>query len=257
MKSIEKMMYEFDVNGYIVVKNALSPELIAEINDFWQLNLLDHYLHDVNLNWSQNWRSLIDIEPVYAILARLFSSRFRLDHIFCADENFVSAGGKMHHQADMFEDGVFYFVKGGKIFNGLTGVLYALSDMDSDVSHFCCIPASHRANFLVPDEYRNPDSNPLIEHVFMTKGDALIFSEALVHGTYHVESSEPRRAIFARYTNSYSYYRRPAEHAELSLLPSTPNHSRSLVQCIDRDKLTERQRRLVMEPAYARGKSPL
>lgn len=147
-----------------------------EINDFWRKNLLGHYLHDVNLNWSKNWRSLIDIESVYTILARLFSSRLRLDHIFCADENFISAGGKMHHQADMFEDGVFYFVKSGKIFNGLTGVLYALSDMNSGASHLCCIPASHRANFSVPDEYRNPNSNPLIKHIFLTTGDALIFS---------------------------------------------------------------------------------
>ncbi|EDT03011.1 hypothetical protein BamIOP4010DRAFT_3459 [Burkholderia ambifaria IOP40-10] len=254
---IERLVYEFDINGYAVVKNALDQRLVSEINDFWQNNLQGHYLHDVNLNWSQNWRALIDIEPVYLILDRLFSSRFRLDHIFCADENFVSAGGKMHHQADMFEHGVFYFVKSNKIFNGLTGVMYALSDMSSNVSHFCCIPASHRANFAVPDEYRDPCSNPLIKHVFLAKGDALVFSEALVHGTYHVECSESRRAIFARYTNSYSYYRRPVEHADLSLLPSTPNHSKSRLQCIDRDKLTERQRRLVMEPAYARGKLPL
>ncbi|WP_232517928.1 phytanoyl-CoA dioxygenase family protein [Burkholderia ambifaria] len=257
MIDIERLVYEFDINGYAVVKNALDQRLVSEINDFWQNNLQGHYLHDVNLNWSQNWRALIDIEPVYLILDRLFSSRFRLDHIFCADENFVSAGGKMHHQADMFEHGVFYFVKSNKIFNGLTGVMYALSDMSSNVSHFCCIPASHRANFAVPDEYRDPCSNPLIKHVFLAKGDALVFSEALVHGTYHVECSESRRAIFARYTNSYSYYRRPVEHADLSLLPSTPNHSKSRLQCIDRDKLTERQRRLVMEPAYARGKLPL
>jgi hypothetical protein len=30
----------------------------------------------------------------------------------------------------------------GKVFNGLTGVLYALSDMDADVSHLCCILGS-------------------------------------------------------------------------------------------------------------------
>ncbi|AJX32217.1 phytanoyl-CoA dioxygenase family protein [Burkholderia oklahomensis] len=257
MDDIQKSIYEFDVNGYVVVKNALDSRLITEINDFWQENLLGHYLHDVNLNWSRNWRAMVDIEPVYLILDRLFSSRFRLDHIFCADENFVSAGGRMHHQSDMFEEGVFYFVKNNKIFNGLTGVLYALSDMDSNVSHFCCIPASHRANFVVPDEYRNPNFNPLIKHIFLEKGDALVFSEALVHGTFHVESGESRRAIFARYTNSYSYYRRPAEHVDLASLPPTPNHSRASVQCIDRDKLTERQRRLVTEPAYARGKLPL
>lgn len=257
MRDIERTIYEFDVNGYVVVKRALDARLITEINEFWDDNLLDHYLHDVNLNWSENWRALIDIEPVYQILDRLFLSRFRLDHIFCADENFVSAGGKMHHQADMFEEGVFYFVKSNKIFNGLTGVLYALSDMHAGVSHFCCIPASHRANFVVPDEYRNPKANPLLKHVFLDKGDALIFSEALVHGTYHVDSGELRRAIFARYTNSYSYYRRPAEYSDLSLLPPTPNHSASSGQYIDRDKLTERQKRLVVEPAYARGKPPL
>ncbi|NIF92157.1 phytanoyl-CoA dioxygenase family protein [Burkholderia sp. Cy-637] len=254
---LENIIYQYDINGYAIIDGALSSEVSDDILAFWNENLTDHYLHDVDLNWSGGWRALIDVSPVFLVLDRIFASRFRLDHIFCADENFVSSGGRMHHQADMFEDGVFYFVKGGKIFNGLTGVLYALSEMGPDVSHFCCIPGSHRANFEVPSEYRNPVDNPLVKHLHLRRGDALIFSEALVHGTYHVENSEQRRAIFARYTNSYSYYRKPAEHGDLRALPSTPNHARLQLPYIDPEKLTERQRRLVIEPAYARGKAPL
>jgi len=257
MTEIDKLIYEFDINGYAIIRNSLSADVISDILDFWNANLRNHYLHDIDFNWSHSWRSLIDVGPVFSFLDRLFLSHFRLDHIFCADENFVSSGGKMHHQADMFEEGVFYFVKGNKIFNGLTGVLYALSDMGPDVSHFCCIPASHRANFEVPSEYRNPNDNPLVKHLYLKQGDALIFSEALVHGTYHVAASERRRAIFARYTNSYSYYRKPTEHENLTALPSTPNHAKIRLPYIDPAKLTERQKRLVIEPAYARGKTPL
>ncbi|MDR5800625.1 phytanoyl-CoA dioxygenase family protein [Caballeronia sp. LZ001] len=254
MRFLQEKVFEFDVNGFTIIRSAIDRPVLKKLNSFWDEHLLDRYLHDVDLMWSQEWRGLIDCDAVFPLFDKLFSSNFRLDHMFCVDERFVSSGGKMHHRSDMFEECVFYHVSNGKIFNGLTGVMYALSDMDSLTSHFCCIPASHKANFDVPAEYREPRSSPLLRHVYLEKGDALVFSEALVHGTYVVENSKQRRAVFSRYTNSYSYYRKPPEHEELSFLPSTPNYSDNLPKRFEKCLLTARQQRLVKLPAFARGR---
>lgn len=257
MSEGDSELFEFDVNGFVVLPAAIPRISIDSMLEFWDGNLKDDSVNDVDFSWSPEWRGLIDNEATFRVLDRLFSSRFRLDHMFCADERFVSSGGKMHHQANMFEDGIFYNVINGRIFNGLTGVLFSLTEMARDVTHFCCIPGSHRANFNVPRDLRDPGTSPLAKHIYLGSGDALIFSEALVHGTCVVEGMKRRRAVFARYTNAYSYYRRPPEHVRISALPATPNHSLGLPIAVDHSILTERQRRLVSEPAYARGKMPI
>ncbi|WP_425508771.1 phytanoyl-CoA dioxygenase family protein [Stenotrophomonas oahuensis] len=122
---------------------------------------------------------------------------------------------------------------------------------------FCCIPGSHRANFPVPDACRRLEDNELLRHVHLNAGDALVFSEALVHGTYAVPGSSQRRAVFARYMNNHSYFRRPPEHEALTALPATPNHTGTASRPFNASLLTERQRRLVAEPAYARGHAPV
>ncbi len=183
--------------------------------------------------------------------------RFRMDHMFCASERFVSSAGRLHHHADMFDEGIYYWVRNGRVHAGLIGVQYALTDTGVSQNHFCCIPGSHRANFPVPDACRQLEGNELLRHVPLHAGDALVFSEALVHGTYAVAGSSRRRAVFARYMNNHSYFRRPPEHTALTILPATPNHSEAPSSPFDASLLTERQRRLVAEPAYARGHEPL
>ncbi|WP_237170159.1 phytanoyl-CoA dioxygenase family protein [Pandoraea faecigallinarum] len=130
--------------------------------------------------------------------------------------------------------------------------------MPETTNHFCCIPGSHRANFPIPETYRSLANNALLRHVILKAGDAVIFSEALVHGTFKVQNSGPRRSVFARYMNNHSYFRRPASQREIDSLPPTPNHSEtSHAQVFSTRGFTARQRQLVVEPAYARGHAPV
>jgi len=127
-------------------------------------------LHDVNFDWGEDWRALIDLEAVLSFLDELFRSRFRLDHMFCVD--------------------------------------------------------------------------------------VLISSEALVHGTCVVPASGMRRAVFARYMNNHSYFRKPSGQRPIHALPATPNHAARGAHGFHVDRLTSRHRQLVVEPAYARGHLP-
>ncbi|MCI3207085.1 hypothetical protein DBA20_19240 [Pandoraea capi] len=178
--------------------------------------------------------------------------------MFCADERFVSSGGQLHHQADMFDEGIYYWLRNKRIHSGLVAVQYAISDIPETTNHFCCIPGSHRANFPVPETYRSLANNALLRHVALNAGDAVIFSEALVHGTFKVKDSGPRRSVFARYMNNHSYFRRPASQREINSLPPTPNHAAAPnAQVFSTSGLTARQKQLVVEPAYARGHAPV
>ncbi|MCY1282221.1 hypothetical protein D9M68_356620 [compost metagenome] len=194
-------IYQFDLNGYVIIPNAIARPHLQRLQEYWSEHLTNHSLHDINFDWGKEWRDLIDPESVYRFLDIIYRSKFRLDHMFCADERFVSSGGNLHHGADMFDEGIYYWVRNHRIHSGLITVQYAISDIGARESHFCCIPGSHRANFPVPDRYRNVTDNPLLRHIFLQAGDALIFSEALAHGTFKVPNSGQRRSVFARFVN--------------------------------------------------------
>lgn len=252
----QESVYEFDLNGYVIIPAAIPEPQLRRLRAYWSEHLTEHPLHDVNFDWGEEWRALIDLEAVYRFLAIVYRSRFRLDHMFCADERFVSSGGNLHHEADMFDEGIYYWVRNHRIHSGLVAVQYAILDVGETENHFCCIPGSHRANFPVPDRYRGVIGNPLVRHIYLRAGDALIFSEALVHATCKVENSGQRRSVFARYMNNHSYFRRPPEHQEITALPATPNHSACGAQTFSKAMLTLRQQQLVTEPAYARKHAP-
>lgn len=250
-------IYQFDLNGYVIIPAAIDIIHLQRLQAYWSKYLTSHFLHDVNFDWGKEWRDLIDLDSVYRFLDIVYRSKFRLDHMFCADERFVSSGGKLHHGADMFDEGIYYWVRNHRIHSGLIAVQYAISDIGASENHFCCVPGSHRANFPVPDCYRSIAENPLLRHIFLQAGDALVFSEALVHGTCKVANSGQRRSVFARFMNNHSYFRKPTAHHEITALPATPNYSAPGVQAFSADYLTPRQRQLVVEPAYSRGHAPI
>ncbi|WP_087690870.1 phytanoyl-CoA dioxygenase family protein [Pandoraea sp. PE-S2R-1] len=250
-------IYEFDLNGYVVIPRAIAAPHLQRLQTFWTEHLTSRLLHDVDFDWGEEWRALIDLDAVYSFLASVYRSKFRLDHMFCADERFVSSGGNLHHEADMFDEGIYYWVRNQRIHSGLMAVQYAVSDVTATENHFCCIPGSHRANFPVPDRFRDASNNTLLRHVFLNAGDALVFSEALVHGTYQVTNSRTRRSVFARYMNNHSYFRKPLAHHAIVSLPPTPNHAECDAPIFTSNAMTPRQRQLATEPAYARGHGPV
>ena len=174
----------------------------------------------------------------------------RLDHAFCVDENFVSNSGIMHHESDMYNQGIFYTFSKGRPYAGLVGVLFALSKHDASTNHFCCIPGSHKANLPVPDQLRQTEDNELVKSIELEPGDALIFSEALVHGTRVASSPSHRRAIFIRYINSFSNFRQPPGVEPYKMLAPTLDLGAGNELLLDSSKLTERQKLMVQHPAY-------
>lgn len=85
MNELER--YLFDLQGFLVVEDAVGPEQIAAINQLLdkQIAHIDEpgkpcFRFDSLLGWGSPLRALIDNPQITPYLVTLVGSRFRLDH---------------------------------------------------------------------------------------------------------------------------------------------------------------------------------
>ncbi len=95
----------------------------------------------------------------------------------------------------------------GRMWNGLMAVCYQLTDVNPGEGGYACIPGSHRANYPCPDDVRRLEAHPeWFKHLPMKAGSALIFTEALTHGTLPWKGSHERRTLLYRYGTGHMVY---------------------------------------------------
>ena len=138
-------------------------------------------------------------------LIELLGPKFRVDHDYCIFMKNNPNNGSVLHGGPGGHDGSQrkYLFINGEILNGLTVVTYFLSGAKKGDGGFACVPGSHKSNFQkdLPQEVRTfvrvPDYvvQPEVE-----AGDALIFTEALVHGTMPWTAGHERRTFLYKYT---------------------------------------------------------
>jgi ectoine hydroxylase-related dioxygenase (phytanoyl-CoA dioxygenase family) len=113
-------------------------------------------------------------------------------------------------------------------------VSWALTDVPPGAGGFGCIPGSHKANLACPAPIRDgAERSDCVVQVPLEAGDAVIFTEALTHGTLGWHTPFSRRVLFYRYTPGYMRFE----------VHDQPDHVLAL--------MTPRQRRL-LEPPFAR-----
>ena len=213
----EEQRFLFDVQGYLVIPNALEPERVQRMLAEMDARSIDppeersdDYRFGDFLRWSDDYRYLIDHPTVLPILAEILGPKFRLDHAYGMaaragrDTGTRSDGNSLHHNAGLFEHGCYYVTHGPKMHNGLVVVSYSLTDIAPGSGGFCCIPGSHKASFKMPDHLYQIDDNPLVRQIPQRAGDALIFTEALTHGTWPwTDPNAQRRSVLMKYCPHY------------------------------------------------------
>jgi len=266
--------YLFDLNGYLIVKGALKPDQVCAMNDAIDQNhdkihirtreqTLDgslpgqggqaaaglkgtHGRGDFGgyLFWEEAlgkpFRDIIAAPFIMHAMLATIGPRFRLIatagiSMTQGSEGFIFHGGgtpELEHMSECF----YHRFENGRMRNGLMSVSYTLTDTGSEDGGFACIPGSHKANYLCPLEVRRLELDlGCIQHIPLQAGDAVIFTEALTHGTL------PWKANFERRLLRYLYA--PAIH--------TGGFSGGEFAPYD-DELTPLQR-LMVEPAYHPG----
>ena len=112
-----------------------------------------------------------------------------------------------------------YQVAGGKIFSGLTRVVWELEEVKSGQGATSFLSGSHKAHFNYggPDRYRpNIDGSPweesmrdMMDDYSCPPGSVVIFSESLVHAANSwTNPDNPRCAVFNCYNSIWAQWHR-------------------------------------------------
>lgn len=239
----EHERYLFDLQGYLVISDALNADEVDDLNAIMDEKIerevpadaTSHRFFGDLLSWGPAYQNLIDHPNVFAYLEGLLGPGFRMDHDY-ADIIRKGKGpiGTRLHGGAVPQHPAFYFrCHNGVMRNGLLVVAYNLKDVNPGDGGFACVPGSHKSNFPFPHEWRELDEmRPFIQAVTGPAGTAIIFTEALTHGTLPWHGAE-RRTLFYKYS------------------PSTLSWARDYYDADRYEGLSARQR-AILEPPNAR-----
>lgn len=256
-------IYRFDLNGFVVLRGALSSEEVGKLNEIldgfptlepgdWHGKVHGHSYGDETsgLNLQQIYEAgepferLID-HPSWIDHVKLFvggERTFDYHHgpLFI-DENLanfrqpgeaigIHSGGYPPIHRNQFR------YHGGRFMCGQVNVLMALTDIREGDGGTMLIPASHKSNFQHPG-YEKARMGPgrsvdMIEdaiEVFMEAGDVLVFVDSLCHGSAKRVNEGARRICVYRYGPSWGNFRHGYQPSDELLARLTPER-RQIVQ---------------------------
>jgi hypothetical protein len=255
MKPTEMEIYLFDLRGYLILKNALTPEEVDELNAGLDALLPAEsgewigYVHATNfgandgLNFQQIYEAgepfekLIDHPSWFEKIKYFVGGEGSFDWLhgpLFIDENFANIRGPgeaipLHSGAHECVKRTQYMVKNGKFMCGQVNILIALTDMMPGDGATMVIPGSHKSNFAHP-HFAEHDwkSAPSVDGVVgaveanMKAGDALLFVDAISHGAAKRTNPGQRRNIVYRYGPSWGNFRHGYEVSPELLERLTP-----------------------------------
>ena len=247
----------FDLNGYLILKNAVEPDLLDDLNrafdDFppleqfawWGNAQRRDYTGDTGFELhncveaGQPFERLLDHPSWIEYVRRYCGEQDSYIEGLFVDECMASirrSGG--HHPvhsggykgalrgAYHFKDGVFRA--------GQCNVILALTDIGEGDGPTMIVPGSHKSNFPHPDagDYARGDrmdALPGAIPVHVNKGDALLFVDGLMHGgSSRTNAGGERRVTIYRYGPLWGATRFGYEYSQPLLDRLTPARRRLL-----------------------------
>jgi hypothetical protein len=203
--------YRFDLSGYLALPGALSAAELERLNALMDERIASNVPADAHthrfgsvLDWGPEVRALIDHEPILPYLKEILGTGFRLDHDY-ADlirHGKGPIGTKLHGGAIPYDAGQSYTFVEGRPRSGLLVVAYNLRDVNPGDGGFGCVPGSHKANVAFPESWKELEVDEeldLVRAVTGPAGTAIIFTEAMTHGTLPWRGAGERRTLFFKY----------------------------------------------------------
>jgi hypothetical protein len=202
--------YLFDLQGYLVVPDALSPALLEELNAEVDRMVEEDTEPDMTthrfvalVERAPIFRSILDNPPVLPYLQALLGAELRLDHDYCdvIRAGLGPIGAVLHGGAVPFRPAEYYSSAGGTLRSGLLVAAYNLHDVGPRDGGFACVPGSHKSAFAFPQDWKQlVDPHPCVARITGPAGSAIIFTEALTHGTLPWRGKRERRTLFYKYS---------------------------------------------------------
>ena len=259
--------YRYELQGYIVIENVLTPGQIATLNallderlpplpDDWRKHFesaagrpyanyrfgMAGGSHGTNpgfLAWGQAFVDLMDHPVTMEVMRHQLGDCFRLDRIFGMRMRRGMPSGVLHSDYGASEPytratpGQYHPQPAYQALHGFGVAAFNLTDSGPDTGGLCCIPGSHNCRVKLPERIRGGDHQDLVRVPKAPAGSVTFFSEATTHGTMAWTGAHERRTLLYKYCAS-----------QLSW-------SRARVTPPENIELTERQKLLLAEPAGA------
>jgi hypothetical protein len=197
--------YRFDVRGYLLFEDVLSPETVAGLRsaiDAQGLPVADETIARQRFGqrgqlfeWSAGFCDLVDHPLVVDVLFELIGPYVRLDHAYGITMLPGTSGLGLHGPAEPFDPAQYYLRRMGAMRSGLVSFSWSLSDGRPGAGGFGCIPGSHLAAQPLPE-----GAESLVVEVPQPAGSLLVFTEALAHCTIAWQGDETRWAVLYKYS---------------------------------------------------------
>ena len=164
---------------------------------------------------------------------------FRLDRIFGMRMREGMPSGRLHsdygpsHPFTGAKPGEYYPQPGHQARHGFAVAAFNLTDCGPETGGLCCIPGSHNTHIRLPQSIRDERFDDVVQVPAAPAGSVTFFTEATTHGTRRWIANHERRSLLYKYCASQLVW------------------SRARVRPPEGTELTERQQRLLEEPAGA------
>jgi len=246
----EEQKFFFDLRGWILLPGVLSDDEIAVMRAeaLAAVDPSQHMVINPDSSFQGTLQTLLDHPAIVGILSEILAEeRFLLEdyYAFRCESSFItvrppgwskqerSDGGLPHvvrppQQANAMR----YQVAGGKIFAGLTRVVWELEEVRAGQGGTSFLSGSHKAHFNYggPDPYRPNISEStwetkireMMEDYSCPPGSAVIFTESLLHAANDwTNSDNPRCAVFNCYNSLWAqWHRMNLDHEVIEAMPT-------------------------------------
>ena len=227
-----KERYFWDLTGYLIVRNVLTPEEIQETNEALDYVIRSGFvrqgednapardstfLRGTGARWAHG-ANLLNLEKPYCdpvrkllthpqVVSRLnvmCGKGFRLDHGPQFNNAVKGAAGlTLHGAGHPHRPYVAYHHQSGKPYCAGVTVTWNLTDCPEGGGGFACAPGSHKSKYPMPKGVRNCDEDMgAVVQPGMRAGDVLFFMDgAQTHGTHPWRNNQERRSLLFKYAS--------------------------------------------------------
>ncbi|MDJ0735029.1 MAG: phytanoyl-CoA dioxygenase family protein [Nostocaceae cyanobacterium] len=224
----------FDLKGYIVKPAVLSEDEVEEITEFvlQQKNSPQSLPPDQRCLPGGAFEKLIDHPAVMDVLLDVIDGdieKIRLENVFLNYREMGEGKWSPHAGGRTTNPNYAYNFYDGRIYAGMTRVVWELTEVLQGQGGTYFIPGSHKANYNIRksplDSIDNRDSG-LWESYSCPPGSLVVFSEALRHtADIWCNPHNPRIAIFCAYNHINVRHHKPNIPQKV-LQGLTPEHQR-------------------------------
>lgn len=229
--------YFFDLNGYLVLRQVLTPDQVATCNEAIdrhadQLAPLERRLEgdsttltsDIRqlwlsglMGWERPWcepfRDLLVHSRIRPYLTELLGNGYRLNQgpdLVTMEKG--CAGHYLHGGGVERQDFTqTYLWKLGRMHCGMTVVEFALTDEGPGDGGVCVVPGGHKTNYPMPEKLHLYEGyEEYVKEVHLQAGDVVMFVEACTHGTLKWNAEHQRRTLIYRYVPGFMSFGRDA-----------------------------------------------